>query len=281
MSTAVVIPEPIVTYAPTRPIEVMPELQQVSRGHVSIVSIWPAALRAERRHNGITTYQMAAAPRGSYSKLVVYDTQQMVPQPSERSAKPEWSPRPIPAIIIAQDLVSTWGGDTLGARSGYRPGIGMIAGDNPTVEELAALRSTQNALFNWFITDANGKHMSGEGVLISDTHRLAAKEMLDRGAERLAWYPVVDFAAVKDCVACGKQINQNALRCDHCTTMLPDFYMKYEIVPANDPAVASFIERIKLQTENKDLKAKAQAIVDVPKDPPPAPASKDARLVQK
>lgn len=255
MSTAVVTPEPIVTFAPTRPVEVQPHLQQVSRGYVSIVSIWPAKLKATRRHNGITSYEMAAAPRGSYSKLVVYDTQSWIvgvdesASLSNRKTVQTLTPMPIPAAVVAQDLVNWWGGDTLGARSGFKPGIGMIAGDDPTPSELAALQTSQEALFNWFITDAMGKHMQGLGVEISDTHRMAAKYMLDRGAERLPWFPTVEFAAVKDCVACGKQIHQNALRCEHCTTMLPQFYMEYGITPENDPAVSDFIARIKAGKE--------------------------------
>lgn len=253
MSTATVAP--IVTYAPTRPVEVVPQLQQVSRGHISIISIWPAPLVTKRRHNGITYYNMAAAPRGSYSKLVVYDTQEWVNTPSESKSQGEMGPRAIPALVVAQCLVSTWAGDTLGAKSGHKPGIGFIVGDDPTVAELKALRDTQSALFNWYITDAMGKHMSGEGVNISDTHRLGAREMLDKGAERLPWFPVVDFAAVKDCIACGKQINENALRCEHCTTMLPNFYMDFGIDPVGDPVVKAFMERIRLSKENAALKA--------------------------
>ena len=277
MSTAVV--EPIVTHAPTRPVEVQPHLQQVSRGHVSIISIWPAKLMATRRHNGITQYEMAAAPRGSYSKLVVYDTQAWQinvdesASMSNRKTVQTLAPMPIPAIVVAQDLVNWWAGDTLGARSGFRPGIGMIAGEDPTPEELKSLRDTQNALFNWFITDAMGKHLQGLGIEISDTHRLAAKEMLDKGAERLPWYPVVDFAAVKDCPACGKQINQNALRCEHCTTMLPQFYMDFGITPENDTAVADFIARIKVSKEK-------QAQETPRPTEPPVQASKEARLVK-
>jgi hypothetical protein len=242
MSTAVL--GPVITHAPTRPVEVQPHLQQVTRGHCTIVSIWPAPLRTKRNHNGITWYPMPAAPRGSYASLTVYDTQQWINRPREDRMQGELEAKPIPARVVAECLVATWSGDTLGARSGFKPGIGIIAGDEPTAEELAALRSGQSSLFNWLITDAMGKHMSGEGVLISDMHRMAAKEMLDKGAERLPWYPTTDFAAVKNCIACGKQINENAIRCEHCTTMLPDFYLQYGIDPVGDSAVRSFIERI-------------------------------------
>ncbi len=246
MATAT-LPTPVITHAPTRPLDVQPHLQQVQRGHVTICSIYPKAHFKALMHNGMTHYSIQAAPRGSYALCVVYDTQTPVPRPSESKNESRWTFEAIPARIVADNLVSDWASDTLGARSGFRPGIAVIAGDTPTTEELAALRSTQNALFNWFITSAMGLHLKGKGEEITDIHRLAAKEMLDKGAERLPWFPVVDFAAVKDCPACGRQINANALRCDGCTTMLPQFYMEFDLVPENDQVVADFIKRIRAQ----------------------------------
>ncbi len=242
-------PEPIRSYAPTKPVEVQPNLRQVSRGYVTICSIYPAALTKRVNHNGVTYYKMQAAPRGSYCTLQVYDTQQWIkrPDPNTDSNNWEFHPMPIPAQIVGEDLVNTWGGDTLGARSGFKPGIALIAGDDPTPEELASMRKAQNALFNWFINDAQGLHVKGQTNEITDIHRLSAREMLDKGAERLPWIAPIDFAAVKGCPACGKQILDTALRCEHCTTMLPQFYMDFGIVPDNDAAVAAFIEKIKKQ----------------------------------
>lgn len=244
MSTAV-LPTPVVGYAPTRPVDVVPHLQQVARMGRTICSIWPAAQRAQRKHNGLTDYTLAAAPRGSYATLTVYDTQQWINIPNERSYRGNIEPRPIPAQIVAEDLVATWGKDTVGAKSGFKPGIGIIAGEVPTVEELASLRAGQSNLFNWLIKDAMDKHNGGEGINISDMHRMAAKEMLDKGANSLVWFPVVDFSAVKDCIACARQIQATAIRCEHCTTMLPEFYDKYGLDLNADPAVKAFMDRIK------------------------------------
>lgn len=250
MSTA---PQPITTFAPTRPVEVVPSLQQVSRGRTTICSIWPQDLRARRNHNGLTMYQMPAAPRGSYVTFTVYDTQQWINRPRDDRFQGDVEPMPIPARIVAEDLVSTWGGDTLGSRSGYKPGIGIIASDSPTDAELASLRAGQSNLFHWLITDANGKHISGEGVLISDMHRMAAKEMLDKGAERLPWFPVVDFAAVKDCPACGKQTEQKAKVCDKCHENLVDWYLKYNLNLDADPVIKAFIEQNNLRPQAKTI----------------------------
>lgn len=250
MST--VILEPIVTFAPTRPID-----QRYTRNHVCLVSIWPARLGPTmRKHNGLTHYVMEAAPRGSYSKLVVYDTQQAIVVPLGADEKGnEIIGRDIPARVVADDLVAHWGGDMLGAKQGHRAGIGIIAGDEPTPVELKALRDTQNALFNYLITDAMGKHISGEGVNISDTHRLAAKEMLDKGANRLPWFPTTDFAEVKDCIACGTQIEAKAKICPNCRENIVDWYTRYDLDSSGDPVVHSFIQMLKLKKENTDLKA--------------------------
>ncbi len=110
---------------------------------------------------------------------------------------------------------------------------------------MATARASQSNLFDWLIKDGNDKHMSGESVNISDMHRMAAKHQLDRGADRLPWFHVYDFAEVKDCIACGKQINMTAIRCEHCTTMLPQFYMEFGVEPENDKVVSDFIARIK------------------------------------
>ncbi len=241
--------EPIHSHAPTRPMDVLPEVRQTLRNYMTICSIYPADLRKRVRHNGLTVYEMKAAPRGSYSTLRVYDTQEWCSRPDPTDGHPHWMPMPIPAYVVANDLVATWAGDTLGKRSGYSPGICLLAGDIPTPAELAGLRKGQDALFNWYITDAMGKYLKGLGTEITDIHRLAAKEMLDKGAERLPWYPTMDFADVKMCVACDKQISAKALRCQHCQTVLPDWYEKYGLLVDEDPAVSAFIAKTKKKAQ--------------------------------
>jgi len=234
-------PQPVVSHAPTRPMDVLPEVRQTLRGYLSIVSIYPDNLQKRVRHNGITLYQLPASPRGAYSLLRVYDTVEWINRPDPMDGKPHFMPMPIPAIVVADDLVATWAGDTLGKRSGFSPGIAVIAGDEPTNNELSDLRVRQNALFDWYIKDAHGKHTRGQTTEITDIHRLAAKQMLDKGAERLPWYPTVIFAAVKDCIACGEQINAKSKVCDKCNTNLVDWYLKYNLDPSHDKVIADFM----------------------------------------
>jgi hypothetical protein len=241
MITSDMITTPIVTHAPTRPMDVLPEVRQVTRGHVTICSIYPGDLRKRVRHNGITVY----APRGSYSVLHVYDTQEWCNRPDPTDGASHWMPMPIPAHVVAEDLVNTWANDTLAHRSGFKPGIGIIQNDEPTKPEMKALRSGQSKLFDWYIMDAHGKFIRGESKEITDIHRLAAKEMLGEAAEGLEWFPKTVFMEVKRCPSCGKQILKAALRCQFCTEKLPQFYIDMGLEPENDPIVASAIDRIR------------------------------------
>lgn len=250
--------QPIAQHAPTRPMDILPNIGQVARGHVTICSIYPAPLRARRRHNGITIYEMAAAPRGSYVTYTVYDTQEFIMRPDPTEGKHQLLPMPIPARIIAEDLTASWAGDTLGARSGFRPGIAMIAGDEPTAVELKAMRDSQDSLFDWYIKDGHAKHVK-EPHEITDIHRLAAHEMLGDACESLEWYPKTKFQAVKRCPSCAKQILHDALRCEHCTEKLPQFYLDMEMDdPTDDPVVLAAIQRIRAKRNIKDPRVTGQ-----------------------
>ncbi len=253
--------EPIITYAPTKPLDVLPT-NIAMRGQAVIISLYPAALHRRIRHGRMTDYFMAAAPRGSYAKLVVYDTQEWMNRVSESTGKPDWIPAPIPAIEVARSLVQAWARNTLGNKSGFAPGVCIIEGEVPTDKELAELRSSQTNLFQWYILDGSAKHQRGEHTEITDVHRLAARELLDKGAERLPWFPRIVFAEVKDCLACGKQIESRAKVCPDCSTNLVDWYVKYNLdattypLPNGDPVIAAFINMISTAKTNHSHKEK-------------------------
>jgi hypothetical protein len=206
--------------------------------------MYPGRLSKQIRHNGTTEYVLEPAPRGQYSQLVVYDTQQWMRFASERGPKyDQWGAGPIPAHIVAQDLVQTWAGAILKPKNGtaYTIAVGIIAGKSPTKDERDKLMAGQVALFNLFIQEANSLHIAGKGVDITDLHRTSAKYLLDQGAESLPWYPKIDFSEVKVCIACGKKIYRIALRCEHCTTFLPQLYLDWGISPESDEAVKNFM----------------------------------------
>lgn len=246
MSTATVAP--LINHAPTKPLDSLPQEMWTARKGVTIVSVYPGDLRKQCRHNGTVEYHIPAAPRGGYSQYTVYDTGQWVRFASERGPKyDQWSNAPIPAIIVATDLVQTWAGSVLKPKNGaaYTIGVGVIKEDKPAPEEVSALRNTQHELFNLFIQEANSLHIAGKGVDITDLHRTSARYLLDQGAENLPWFPKIDFAEVKTCIACSKKIYKTALRCEHCTTFLPELYIQWGLAPEGDEAVRNFLAQAK------------------------------------
>ncbi len=237
--------QPIISHAVTRP-HVTPETHQASTKGVTLVSIFPGDLRKQCRHNGTIEYVLLAAPRGSYSSLTVYDTQQWIRFASESGPRyDQWGPGPIPAQIVAQDLVLTWAGSFLKPKNakGMTIGVDIIKADKPEPGELAKLNHNQDSLFNAFIMEANSLHIAGKGVDITDIHRTAAKYLLDEGASQLPWFPVVLFADVKQCMSCSRKILAAALRCEHCHEFLPDLYMKYGLMAEGDKAVSDFMKK--------------------------------------
>ncbi len=240
--------EPIITHAPTRPLDVLPTAYENNRKGVAVVSVYPGDLRKQCRHNGTTTYEIPKPPRGQYSQLFVYDTQQWVRMASEQGPRyDQWVPGPIPARIVAESLVQEWAGNIIRPRKCTSTiGVGIIKDDSPTVEELTRLHAGQNNMFNAFIQEANSFYIAGKALDITDIHRTSAFYLLDQGAENLAWYPKIDFSEVKVCIACGNKIKALALRCQHCTTFLPQIYMDYGLVAVEDKAVAEFLSKVKM-----------------------------------
>ncbi len=264
---------------PPAPVVVRPNFSKPlpvqTRSYVAICSIWPEELRMRMRNFHQKQFVMPAAPRGSYSLLYIHDDGEYSNRPRPDSPEDDWIFLPKPAHVIATALVELWAKNMLGKPSGFYPGIGAVLGadldyldshsDLPPAF-LANLRSGQSALFDWYITDGNGKHIRGDHTEITDIHRMAAREMLDKGAARLPWYHTTEFAAVKTCDACGDQINASAKVCPSCKENLIDWYLKYDLDASGDPVIASAIARIKLSREPK------QANPDWHKDKNPRPA---------
>jgi len=229
MSTSA-ITDSLVIHAPTRAVFVTDNARGTQRQGFTVCSTAPIPRIAERKHNGRTIYSLPAAPRGGYRCLVVYDTQQWGMRWAE-SGEHEQGPRPVPGIVVADDLVRVWARSTIAAPAGYQLGIGIIAGEEPTEKELALLLEQTRACGEWLISDGHDKMAKGERNNITNIHRLFAEWMYGSGAQRIPWYQRMDLADVKACVACAETIDANALRCKHCSTDLPDFYKKYNIPP--------------------------------------------------
>jgi hypothetical protein len=232
---------PPIHTATTAPL--MPHVSTHS-GEIRICSVYPVERRAERRHKRHTTYILPAAPRDSYSICRVFDTVELTTMWSEDgTSENRIMMSPIPVDVVANDLVYTWSGQTIAAQAGHGPGIGIIAAELPTDEELAKLREKQRQFFEWLVQDANDKHLTGRQKDITGTHRSAAYWLRGEAAQQLPWYPKEEHRAVKDCPRCARQILKNALGCEHCSLDLIDWYTKYPNLEP-DPHVSQFLEQI-------------------------------------
>lgn len=152
-------------------------------------------------------------------------------------------PHPISAKALANDMRQCW------ATAGYLmsgevgPGIMLIAGDEPTQEEIDKVTANQRIYFERLVVDAKAKEAQGNRKDITDAHRMAGRWF---GMDE-EWIPRMTERKMKDCRACGEKILAKALRCKHCNVDLLEFYRKHNLSPdpITDPVVADIMTRPK------------------------------------
>ncbi len=242
---------PVLAYATTKPLPMSTKDQT----EMHICSVYPMAKRATRRHSTTsrrpdgkfavscdTVYTIPAAPRDSYSILAVYDAMTpIVGWSSDGPSQNTITPGHIPVRVVAEDLVQEWAGQTIASKEGHGPGIGIVAGDIPTPDELAYLRERHRSFCEWLVHDGNDKLLQGKTGNITNIHRLGAFWLLGEAAQQLSWYPKMDQRQVKDCPRCAKQILAAALGCEHCSLDLINWYEQYpHLTP--DSHVSQFLE---------------------------------------
>ena len=251
----------------------------------TILSIYPSELEHFARHNGLITYKHPAAKKDAiihrtyspewmstinlksvpkdepmyrdvekvvpmnegYTLITVYDTftwTRDFTQDSER-----FMSMPIPALDVARSLVTAWGSDVIEGNASMGPGIVVIEGDKPTLQELTGVRVRQTRYARQMINSATVMYAKNDVKSISDLHRQMAGWMNING---LQWVPQLEQVDFKFCKACGEKIRSQALRCKECNVDLTDFYVKHGIVPneLEDPAVFEFINK-RIKDKNK------------------------------
>jgi hypothetical protein len=243
----------------------------------TLLSVFPLAMEQSRRHNGVITYSHPAVPKDSitvrtYNPEVLANTN-YVPEhlklyvddsrPCEVNTgyalirfcdtftwtrdytqdREIFIPHPITCQLVAKDLCTAWGSDSIQADAGAGPGIMVIAGDEPTPEELFQVRTKQSTYFRRLINNAHTLFSQGNLKDISDLHRHGAKWM---GANNLPWLPKLEQVEMKPCVGCGNEIRKQALRCEKCQLDLLDHYLKWNMLPDPmvDPIVHETLSRI-------------------------------------
>lgn len=195
----------------------------------TIVSIFPVRSVAWRDrgptvHGGRTEYRLDAAKRGEYVKLEVYDSFQKVFDPMQSEiGRPAFSPYPITAGETVKCLMNEWVFSRLGGASGFRPGIMVIEGDEPTEAELEALDHMQRGYADYMVNEAQGSAERNELKSITDVHRAMARWSGYRPRVGEAnWVADVGSKTSKQCVACYESIDIRASICKLCRTTQPE-----------------------------------------------------------
>ena len=245
----------------------------------TLLSVHPSAQRAPRDHQGGAIYEIPGCntskiitahpillvkateaektrtttsvdcPAGEgYSLLRIYDTFQLC---KDLTTEPErYESRSIPVENVAECLLSELDGtNTLIAKEGVRNGVCLIEGDTPTQEELDKSRSDLDGYLQALVVKANDLSLKGEGHQIRKQHRVAATYL---GMEGASWVKSPTRTVTKPCVFCGEHIEMNALGCKHCSTNIPEFYLKNQSRITIDPnvegdRVVAFFEQMRVQ----------------------------------
>lgn len=196
---------------------------QFNHGKKTIVSIYPIASAAWRDRGpgvegGRTHYVLAPAEKGSFVKLDVYDSFERTYDPMKTEpGRPGFSPYPISAAETVNDLMQQWVFSRIGGASGFRPGIMVIDGDEPTTEELATLEAMQRGYAEFMIHDAEQAAEKHEWKKITDVHRAMARWT----GHKAVWVADVGAKTLKDCVACYSAIDIRASVCKVCRERQP------------------------------------------------------------
>jgi len=214
-------------------------------GKVVICSVYPHPKEKEYLHAGrAVKYTLAAAPANGFSICTCYDTFALTHNfDREDESDPAYVARPIPARTIAENLVREWAGDiaTPDGAEGATIGIGIVQDDPPTPAELEYLRFQQNTYDLATVKEADGFWViPAHQNKIGSRHRRSL-EHLNLDPEGHPWYIDTKKGPKKSCPACAKPIEQLALKCEHCQTNLPLFYLEMGLEP---PTTDSFVAKV-------------------------------------
>jgi hypothetical protein len=247
MATAV--PTPVRSpFAPIESFRVVPE--------ISIISIFPLPLRKSIPLAGmIHTFEIPAQKPNQYFRLRVGNSFQFIRDTSDvnqSNPTPGLKPAPVTAQQLADALVTDWTNSI--SREGA-PGVGLLPvgveeGTQEFKDFLKGLTRQQKQMAEWLVQDASDKHGKHETKSITDFHRACAKWLLGDASAKLPWFPQIDFQGTKRCVACDSEIKAQAKVCQHCNTDLVEYYVKYGLNEAADPAIAHLVERVRLARFN-------------------------------
>jgi len=195
---------------------------------MTIASVYPIECKAIRdygftRDGGMTEFVLPAAKKGEYTTLKICDMFQRIQDidamtASGRNANKEFF---VEVSTLAADLHTHWAVQRMGTGNGFRPGIMIIAGDEPTAEELASMNAIQKGYFEGLFLEGQAYAEKHDFKQINEIHRAAAvwlgldaKWVANIGEQHVGW---------KECTACFEKINALATICKVCRSPQPEF----------------------------------------------------------
>ncbi len=206
-------------------LEIPQALHQLNGMHfiaqrVTMVSIFPIDCIAYRNFGPTmegavnNKYYLPAAQKGAHSKLVIWDAFERQPDFNASQAVGKIITAPVinPCRSVARDLFKEWVENRLGCASGHRPGISLIAGDDPTKEELAMLVPQQEAYARALYHEANGSWEKHDWRNITSLHR----EMAKWAGLKAKWIEDYAYQETKKCSECRQDIPSDANICFIC-----------------------------------------------------------------
>lgn len=186
-----------------------------------ILSVFPMTQSQDLMHEGIKRYTLDAAERNSYVTLLVEDTYAVCRNLHADGV--EFYSAPVPASVVAQNLVKSWSTGLIGTTDDLGPGILVCKDLDVTDAEITTANGRQAEYFRFLINEADAKQLQGKANEITDIHRLAANWM---GAHDRAWYKPIEHVEMVQCAACGEEIRSSAKICRWCHTHIGEFIAK-------------------------------------------------------
>jgi len=203
----------------------MTNMENVMQGwrarSLTICSVFPMQCTLDRDYGltmegGRTKFILKAAKKGSHSTLQIFDMFQRA-QDIEQSAatgRHQNSAYPVKVETLANDMIQHWAVQRVGTNAGFRPGIMIIAGDEPTTEELDFLDAQQRGYFEGLYQEAKDYSAQDQHKKIGEFHRAAA---LWLGHNNEPWAANVGASKDwKECDKCYKHIDARATWCSEC-----------------------------------------------------------------
>jgi hypothetical protein len=213
----------------------------------TLCSIYPMELTHYMLHaGGRKQYHIPSVPKGTYALLRVYDTYTLTRNLSKIAAAgdedmdraDEMQQSPVFCDGVADDLIRMWAGDAPGNQSGAKPGIMVLADDQPTQLELDQLNDTQTTYFRWLVMKGDEYWITGDRKSITDDHRRALRWL---GSEDREWYKKIDAVLLKRCPACAEEVNMMATVCRYCQTNLIKWYKDVGFEPEEKDDMGVFL----------------------------------------